>query len=203
MWLLLAWKALLLSANQSITINRIKGLREGIILCPLSKLYSFVYSDEYWHHCLLLSQQYGDREKICHAIWADHKTEVRQRAVLTHGPFFASVCTRLCQYVIWGFGNGLKKAQKNKNTSCAKPWIHWAARLSRLYLFRQQKTYWMTLPPLNKWLTLFRGGRVISFQNSLDCKRFDLFMRNILCHQSNTNSVKLKCKTCIRRDSNS
>ena len=41
---------------------------------------------------------------------------------------------------IWGFGNGLKKAQKNKNTSCAKPWIHWAARLSRLYLFRQQKT---------------------------------------------------------------
>ena len=52
------WRALLPLAGQSITINRIKGLREGIIICSLSKLYSFVYSDEYWYHYLLL-ETYG------------------------------------------------------------------------------------------------------------------------------------------------
>ena len=45
----------------------------------------------------------------------------RQRAVLTHGPFFASVCTRLCQYVIWGFGNGLKKRRKTKTQVAQNP----------------------------------------------------------------------------------
>ena len=41
--------------------------------------------------------------------------------MLTHGPFFASVCTRLCQYVIWGFGNGLKKRRKTKTQVAQNP----------------------------------------------------------------------------------
>ena len=41
--------------------------------------------------------------------------------MLTHGPFFVSVCTRLCQYVIWGFGNGLKKRRKTKTQVAQNP----------------------------------------------------------------------------------
>ena len=42
--------------------------------------------------------------------------------------------------LIWGVQKWPKKAKKSKNTNCTKPWIHWAAKLSEVHLFRQQNT---------------------------------------------------------------
>ena len=55
-------------------------------------------------------------------------------------------CTVLFSYlfesvfVSVGVRKRFKKTQKSKNTNCAKPWIHWAARLSGVHLFQQQNT---------------------------------------------------------------
>lgn len=35
-----------------------RAIKDGFTTCSLSKLYSFVYSDEYWYHYLLL-ETYG------------------------------------------------------------------------------------------------------------------------------------------------
>lgn len=51
----------------------------------------------------------------------DHTTEVRQRAVLMHGPFLHLFAYGFVSMSIWGVRKWPKKAKKSKNTNRTKP----------------------------------------------------------------------------------